>query len=328
MRGPRRDGTGSSGVASVPWSIGGIGPDGRRSTWGIGCLDERCCAAGRGRRRGPPSSEGRSGASSHWPTAHLAQAPNWRDLRADPGPARRPGSPLAAGQASSTGRSTTPSSRPSLDDGTVLPGPSRRHGGLPRSERERGAGPQPRDQRPRCPRSATRRAVRRAWPASGTTTVEVTLDGEVVDAFTSLNGTQMNCSGGVMPWGSWITCEETVNGPDVGPDFTGVVQHPADSSATASSSRCRQAASPTGSRSRVAGRFAHEAAAFDPRHGHLYLTEDNFGFPSGLYRYIPPSNPMDDGPPRGRRPAADAGGHGRAQRRSGRHAAGTTRGIA
>jgi secreted PhoX family phosphatase len=43
----------------------------------------------------------------------------------------------------------------------------------------------------------------------------------------------------------------------------------------------------------MAGRFAHEAAAFDPRHGHLYLTEDNFGFPSGLYRYIPPSNPMD-----------------------------------
>ena len=70
MRAPRRDGTGSSGVASVPWSIGGIGPDGRRSTWGIGCLDERCCAAGRGWRRGPPSSEGRSGASSHWPTAH------------------------------------------------------------------------------------------------------------------------------------------------------------------------------------------------------------------------------------------------------------------
>ena len=24
-----------------------------------------------------------------------------------------------------------------------------------------------------------------------------------------------------MPWGSWVRCEETVNGPDVGPDFTG-----------------------------------------------------------------------------------------------------------
>jgi hypothetical protein len=36
-----------------------------------------------------------------------------------------------------------------------------------------------------------------------------------------------------------------------------------------------------------AGRFAHEAAAFDSRDGVLYLTEDNFGFPSGFYRYLP-----------------------------------------
>ena len=84
MRAPRRDGTGSSGVASVTWSIGGIDPDGRRSTWGIGCLDERCCAAGRGWRRVPPSSADRSGASSPWPTAHRRQAPNLRDLRAIP----------------------------------------------------------------------------------------------------------------------------------------------------------------------------------------------------------------------------------------------------
>ena len=54
----------------------------------------------------------------------------------------------------------------------------------------------------------------------GTTTIQVTPDGEVVRAFTSLNGTMMNCSGGQMPWGAWVTCEETVNGPDVGPDFT------------------------------------------------------------------------------------------------------------
>ena len=26
-----------------------------------------------------------------------------------------------------------------------------------------------------------------------------------------------------------------------------------------------------------AGRFAHEAVSFDPKGGHLYLTEDNFG---------------------------------------------------
>lgn len=50
----------------------------------------------------------------------------------------------------------------------------------------------------------------------GTTTVEVDGRGNVERSFVSLNGTQMNCSGGPMPWGSWITCEETVNGPDVG----------------------------------------------------------------------------------------------------------------
>jgi uncharacterized protein len=130
-----------------------------------------------------------------------------------------------------------------------------------------------------------------AMARSGTTTSLVTQHGEVLEAFTSLNGTQMNCSGGAMPWGSWITCEETVNGPDVGPDFTGVSNVPLQQRhgfifevpAGGKSSRA-----PITS----AGRFAHEAAAYSPKEGILYLTEDNFEFPSGLYRYIPPSNPM------------------------------------
>src|ERR687892_521409 len=61
---------------------------------------------------------------------------------------------------------------------------------------------------------------------AGTTTIHVTKKGDVIKSFTSLNGTLFNCSGGQMPWGSWITCEETVNGPDVGPDFTGVSNVP------------------------------------------------------------------------------------------------------
>jgi uncharacterized protein len=128
----------------------------------------------------------------------------------------------------------------------------------------------------------------------GTTTVEVTTTGDVVQAFTSLNGTQMNCSGGPMPWESWITCEETINGPDVGPDFTGVSNVP-----------LKQRHGfiyevPAGGQSNRepvtrAGRFAHEAVSFDPVEGILYLTEDNFGFPSGFYRYIPKENPMETG---------------------------------
>jgi uncharacterized protein len=118
--------------------------------------------------------------------------------------------------------------------------------------------------------------------------------GNVHDSFTSLNGTQMNCMGGRMPWGSWITCEETVNGPDVGADFTNApntsLQKPHGYIFEV----------PAGGQSdrepiRSAGRFAHEAVAFDPAGGILYLTEDNFGFPSGFYRYIPPENPMESG---------------------------------
>jgi secreted PhoX family phosphatase len=125
----------------------------------------------------------------------------------------------------------------------------------------------------------------------GTSTVEVTPHGEVVRAFTSLNGTQMNCSGGPMPWGSWISCEETVNGPDVGPDFTGAPnvalqqRHGFIFEVPAGGQSNRQPIT-------SAGRFAHESVAFDPAGGALYLTEDNFGFPSGFYRYLPPANPM------------------------------------
>ncbi len=97
-----------------------------------------------------------------------------------------------------------------------------------------------------------------------------------------------------MPWGSWVSCEETINGPDVGPDFTGasnvaltkphgfIFEVPVDGPST-------------GQPISKAGRFAHEAVAFDPKGGALYLTEDNFGFPSGFYRYTPKTNPLETG---------------------------------
>ena len=124
----------------------------------------------------------------------------------------------------------------------------------------------------------------------GTTTVEVDGFGNVSRSFVSLNGTQMNCSGGPMPWGAWITCEETVNGNDVGPDFTGqsnvglkkhgyIFEVPVGSTA---------AATPI----RSAGRFAHESVAWDAGTQALYMSEDNFAFPSGFYRYLPPADPM------------------------------------
>ncbi|PKH37537.1 hypothetical protein SAMN05192575_101528 [Nocardioides alpinus] len=181
-----------------------------------------------------------------------------------------------------------------LTDGTVLPG---RHDGM-------GAFPGPdgtvvlvRNHEVNGPVGAFGKGTPYDTAAGGgTTTIQVTRTGEVVRSFTSLNGTMMNCSGGEMPWGAWVTCEETVNGPDVGPDFTGapntlltqphgyVFEVPANVFPGEGQ----------GSRQpiRSAGRFAHEAVSYDPESGYLYLTEDDFGFASGFYRYKPPSDPM------------------------------------
>ena len=112
----------------------------------------------------------------------------------------------------------------------------------------------------------------------GTTTlVYDTQSGRLVTQFLSLAGTYRNCAGGPTPWGSWITCEETVvraEGDvekDHGYNFeVPVTERPA-------------LAAPiplTGM-----GRFNHEAVCVDPRTGIVYQTEDR---PDGLItRYLP-----------------------------------------
>ncbi|CAN5803278.1 DUF839 domain-containing protein [soil metagenome] len=119
----------------------------------------------------------------------------------------------------------------------------------------------------------------------GTVTVEVDGFGNVFADRVSLSGTQMNCAGGPTPWDSWLTCEETINGGDVGTDFTGtpntglrkhgyVFEVPAHGEAS-------------GEPLTAMGRFAHEAAVTGPGAREVYLTEDNFNFPSGFYRFLP-----------------------------------------
>jgi len=180
-----------------------------------------------------------------------------------------------------------------LDDGTILPG---RHDGMGAFDAGNGNIWLVRNHEVNNPGTpfGNPALAYDSMAGGGTTTIEVTPDGQVVHAFTSLNGTQMNCAGGVMPWGSWMTVEETVNGPDVGPDFTGVSNIPLTRrhgfiyDVPAGGQSDRQPIT-------KAGRFAHEAVAFDPEEGILYLTEDDFGFPSGFYRYTPATNPMDTG---------------------------------
>ncbi len=180
-----------------------------------------------------------------------------------------------------------------LDDGTRLPG---RHDGMAAFAAPKGNVILVRNHEISGPGTPFGDATQAydALGRGGTTTVEVTKFGEVVHAFTSLNGTLNNCAGGRTPWYSWISCEETVNGPDVGPDFTGV------SNAALTRRHGFIYEVPVGGQSNrepitAAGRFAHEAVAVDPAAGHIYMTEDNFGYPSGFYRFIPDANPMETG---------------------------------
>jgi secreted PhoX family phosphatase len=186
-----------------------------------------------------------------------------------------------------------------LTDGTALPG---RHDGMGAFDGPRKSVVLVRNHELNNPGPAFGPDPEKAYDAQaqgGTTTIQVTPTGEVIRAFTSLNGTMMNCSGGRMPWGSWVSCEETVNGPDVGPDFTGVPNVPLtkphgyvfEVPVSHLPGRGQSDRKPI----THAGRFAHEAVSFDPKGGRLYLTEDNFAFPSGFFRYRPPRDPMKVG---------------------------------
>ena len=102
------------------------------------------------------------------------------------------------------------------------------------------------------------------WRQGGVGALRFNAQGELTGSYSICTGTTNNCAGGPTPWGTWLTCEEIDEGLVYECDPTG--QH---------------AAIPAP----ALGMFKHEAAAVDPVHRHIYLTEDTKD--GNFYRFVP-----------------------------------------
>jgi secreted PhoX family phosphatase len=114
----------------------------------------------------------------------------------------------------------------------------------------------------------------------GCTVIEVTGRGHRVAEWVGLSGTISNCAGGVTPWGTWLTCEETEvragatsGGATLAEDHGWIFE--------VAPGPGRQRPVPI----RPWGRYPHEAVVVEPSRRRVYLTEDASS-PNGLlYRW-------------------------------------------
>ncbi len=128
-----------------------------------------------------------------------------------------------------------------------------------------------------------------AFAGGGCTTIEYNpRRRRVVREFWSLVGTFRNCAGGITLWGTWLSCEETLE-PSAA---TGAEKNHGYVFEVSSTTTPGRPSAPT-PLTRL-GRFAHEAVAMNPATGIIYLTEDQ-GDVSGFYRFVPDTRPTRPG---------------------------------
>ena len=147
----------------------------------------------------------------------------------------------------------------------------------------------------------------------GCTVIETARDGRRVAEWAALSGTISNCAGGVTPWDTWLTCEETeARAGSVSGGVTLAQDHGFVFEVAPAEPRYQRPVP-----IRAWGRFPHEAVVVEPSRRRVYLTEDASS-PNGLlYRWTSDGGRVREGSlqslPADRRSAGgvDGGGPGR-----------------
>jgi secreted PhoX family phosphatase len=116
-------------------------------------------------------------------------------------------------------------------------------------------------------------------PKAGGGTTTLTVDPatrKLTEVFVSSSGHIRNCAGGVTPWGTWLTCEESNLGPSssLNKQHGYIFEIPADANSEVSAPPLVHL-----------GLHYPEAAVVDPKTGIVYITSDRG--PCGLFRFVP-----------------------------------------